>query len=56
MALLYKIIQSTMKTKDVQALFHSYMVYIATIGTPELFREVAEYSSFKGKGPPPSTR
>lgn len=45
MAVLYKTIQSTMKTKDGQKLFHPRTVHIATIGTPQLAREVAEYSS-----------
>lgn len=45
MAVLYKTIQSTMKTKDGQKLFHPRTVHIATVGTPQLAREVAEYSS-----------
>lgn len=45
MALLYKTIQSIMKNKAGEQLFHPRAVHIATIGTNQLAKEIAEYSS-----------
>ena len=45
MPVLYKTIQSTKENKDGARLFHPRVVHTATIGTAQLAKEIAEYSS-----------
>lgn len=45
MAVLYKTIQSTKENKDGVKLFHPRAVHIVTIGSAQLAKEIAEYSS-----------
>lgn len=45
MPVLYKTIQSTMKTKEGLKLFHPRTVYVGTVNTEKIAREIAEYSS-----------
>jgi len=45
MPVLYKAIQSTMKTKEGDKLFHPRTVYVGGVDTEKIAQEVAEYSS-----------
>ncbi len=45
MPVLYKTIQSTKENKDGAKLFHPRVVHTGTIGTAQLAKEIAEYSS-----------
>ena len=45
MPVLYKTIQSTMKTKDGDKLYHPRTVYVGSVNTEKIAQEIAEYSS-----------
>ena len=45
MPVLYKTIQSTMKTKDGNKLYHPRTVYVGSVNTEKIAQEIAEYSS-----------
>ena len=45
MPVLYKTIQSTMKNKDGNKLFHPRTIYVGSVNTEKIAREIAEYSS-----------
>ncbi len=45
MPVLYKTIQSTMKNKDGNKLFHPRTIYVGSVNTKKIAREIAEYSS-----------
>ena len=45
MPVLYKTIQSTMKTKNGDKFYHPRTVYVGSVNTEKIAREIAEYSS-----------
>ena len=42
MPVLYKTIQSTMKNKDGNKLFHPRTIYVGSVNTEKIAREIAE--------------